>query len=112
MSTPKLIMFLAFMFLSGLIISNISSGTWIGASDITTMNTLTVIRSYDVAGLFSVPWINIDFFVIGVPKLVAFDYSFFGGEARLIQYFFLVVTIGFIFGILPIVIGVLQIIRG
>jgi len=114
-SSPKLIMFLAFMFLVGIVVSFTMSGSWFGESgDNTTavLNSLTVIRSYNVMGLFSVPWLNPDFFTVGIPKVVNWDMGFFGGESQIIQYFFYVITIGFIFGILPIVIGVLQILRG
>ncbi len=112
MSAPKLIMFLAFMWVIGLTISYVADGTWFSASDATTMNQLTVIRNYNVAGLFDIPWINAEFFTNGLPKLVAWDTGFFGGEARIIQYLFMVVTIGFIFGVLPIVISALRVIRG
>ena len=112
MSSPKLIMFLAFMFVVGLVLSFAMSGTWFGSDEADVMNKLTVFKVYDVGGLFSVPWINADFFTDGVPRLLNWDTAFFGGEARIIQYFLYVVTIGFIFGILPTVIAVLQIIRG
>ena len=112
MSTPKLVMFLAFMFVVGLVLSFVGDGIWFGSDDANVMKTLTVIRTYNVMGIFSVPWLNGDFFTVGVPKLVEWDTGFFGGEARIIQYFFMVVTIGFIFGILPVVISVLSIIRG
>ncbi len=112
MTTPKLVMFLAFMWIVGFTVSAVMAGSWWGADQTSVMNSLTVIKVYNPFGLFSFPWINPDFFVLGVPHLVMWDMAFFGGEAQLIQYFFYVITIGFIFGLLPMVISVVSIVRG
>ena len=73
MTTPKLIMFCAFMFIVGLFVSHIYAGTYYGATDTAVLNSLTVIRTYNVLGLFTIPWLNADFFIIGLPALVSWD---------------------------------------
>ena len=108
MTTPKLIMFCAFCFIIGLITSHIMAGTYLNATDSATMNALTVIRTYNVLGLFTIPWLNADFFLVGIPRLIMWDFGFFGGEAEILKYFFYVITIGVIWGIFPIVAGILS----
>lgn len=83
---PKLLFIVFAGFVGGTWFSRLMEGAWLNAGDVAIMNSLTVIRSQDVLGLFSIPWINIDFFTIGIPKLIQWDYPFFGGTAAIVQY--------------------------
>ena len=81
-----LIGFLAFLFVGFTTLNRILEGQFITAADVSIMNTLTITRDQSIFGLFTVPVINTDFFFTGIPRLVKWDYSFFGGNAQLIQY--------------------------
>ena len=108
MTSPKLIMFCSFLLVVGLLVSHIMAGTFFGDRETTLFNTLTVIRSYNIAGLFTIPWLNIDFFLVGIPRLINWDFAFFGGEAAILKYFFYVIAIGLVWGIFPVVAGVIS----
>jgi len=84
------------------------AGTYFGAKETTLFNTLTVVRTYNIAGLFTIPWINIDFFLVGIPRLISWDFAFFGGEAEILKYFFYTVSIGLVWGLFPIIAGVVS----
>jgi len=62
-------------------------GRFITASDVGVLNTLTITHNQSIFGLFNVPVLNTDFFFTGIPRLVKWDYSFFGGDAAILQYF-------------------------
>lgn len=96
------------MFTAGLLISHVLAGTYFGSDESSVYNTLTVIRMYNVADLFTIPWLNFDFFTVGLPRLIDWDYSFFGGEAEIIRYFLYAISMGIVFGLLPIVVGALS----
>jgi len=82
----RLIGFLAFAFVGMTLLNRVLEGRFIAASDVAVMNTLTIIREQSVFGLFTVPVLNTDFFFTGLPRLVKWDYSFFGGNAAIFQY--------------------------
>jgi len=108
MTTPKLIMACALIMTVGIITSRIIDGAFITAYDARIFDSLTVIRSYNVMGLFSIPWLNPDFFTVGIPKLVAWDFSFFGGELEIFKYLFYVVSTGVCWGFFVVTISFLQ----
>jgi ABC-type Fe3+ transport system permease subunit len=72
------------------------------------MNTLTITHSQSIFGLFSIPVLNTDFFFTGIPRLVKWDYSFFGGNAALFQYFLYSLTFALAFALFIIIIGVVS----
>ena len=98
MTTPKLVMACGLVFVVGLLASRIIDGAFFTTADAAIFDTLTVIRSYNVWGLFTIPWLNPDFFIVGIPKLVAWDFSFFGGDYEIFKYLFYVVSIGVAWG--------------
>jgi len=108
MTTPKLLMACGFVFIVGIMVSRIIDGAFFNASDAAVLNQLTVIRSYNVWGLFTIPWLNPDFFIKGIPKLVAWDFSFFGGDYEIFKYFLYVVSIGVAWGFFVATVGVLS----
>ena len=103
-----LIGFLGFCFVGMTWLNRILEGAFITSSDVGIVNTLTIARSQEVFGLFSVPVINTDFFFIGLPKLVKWDYSFFGGNAAIFQYFLYTLTFALTFMLFVVIIGMLS----
>ena len=83
----QLIGFLAMCFVGMTALNRILEGTFITSSDVGIINTLTITHNQSIFGLFNVPVLNADFFFTGIPRLVKWDYSFFGGNAGLFQYF-------------------------
>lgn len=99
--------FLAFCFVGMTTINRIMEGAFISSSDMTVINNLTIFKSYDVFGVFSIPLPNLEFLTQGLPHLVKWDYSFFGGNAGLIQFFLYSLTAAMAFGLLMLFIGTL-----
>lgn len=97
--------FLAFAFVGMTLLNRILEGAFIAASDVSIMNTLTITRDQSIFGLFNVPVINTDFFFVGIPRLVKWDYSFFGGNAEIFQYFLYSMTFALTFLLFTIIIG-------
>lgn len=88
----KLIGFLGMVFVGMTLINRAAEGAFIASADVAVLNTLTITRDQTIFGLFSVPVINSDFFFTGIPRLVKWDYSFFGGNAAIFQYLLYSVT--------------------
>jgi len=100
--------FLAFVFGGMTLLNRILEGSFITASDVAIMNTLTITHDQTIFGLFTVPVLNTDFFFVGIPRLVKWDYSFFGGNAALLQYFLYSLTFALSFAIFVIIIGMIS----
>lgn len=90
---------LAFLFVGMTIINRVLEGALVGASEFEILNQLTIFRELNVAGLFSVPVLNLEFLTQGIPHLIKWDYSFFGGNAGIIQYFLYSFTAAVSFGL-------------
>lgn len=101
----QLIGFLAFCFVGMTTLNRILEGAFITSSDVGILNTLTITHDQSIFGLFNVPVINTDFFFTGLPRLVKWDYGFFGGNAALFQYFLYSLTFALTFLIFIIIIG-------
>jgi hypothetical protein len=101
----SLIGFLTFLFCGFTLLNRIIEGAFITTADITILNQLTVIRSIEIPNLFSVPVLNLDFFIKGLPNLVNWNYSFFGGPGAIIQFFLYSFTAAVAFGCFLTVIG-------
>jgi hypothetical protein len=86
-------------------------GVWFDSGTQTLMGSLNALKTYNILG-FHVPWVNIDFFTIGVPKLLSFDFAFFGGSFAAFKYAMYIFSIGIIWGIVAVVIGVIANIGG
>ncbi len=78
---------LVFCFIGFTLINRTIGGTFIASSEINTLNNIMVFKSQDVGGMFTVPVLNLSFFTEGIPHLVRWDYSFFGGNAAIFPYF-------------------------
>jgi hypothetical protein len=100
--------FLAFVFAGMTLLNRILEGAFITASDVSVLNTLTLTRSQEVFGLFTMPVLNMDFFFTGIPRLVKWDYSYFGGNAAIFQYFLYSLTFALSFMIFAIIVGMVS----
>lgn len=101
----QLIGFLSFLFVGFTGLNRILEGAFITAADVGIMNTLTITHDQTIFGLFSVPVLNTDFFFVGLPRLVQWDYSFFGGNAAIFQYFLYSLTFALTFMLFIIIVG-------
>jgi len=90
------------------LLNRVAEGAFIAAADVTIINTLTITRDQSIFGLFNVPVLNLDFFFIGIPRLVKWDYSFFGGNAAIFQYFLYSITFALTFLLFTIIIGMVS----
>jgi len=97
----------SFMFIGMTVINRVLEGAMIGAGEITILNQLTVFRELNVAGMFSVPVLNLEFLTVGLPRLFKWDYSFFNGNAGLIKYFLYSFTAAASFGLFIMMMGVI-----
>ncbi len=98
--------FAAFVFVGMTIINRVLEGTMIAAGDVTILNQLTIFRPLQV-WVFTVPVPNLEFLTVGIPRLIKWDYSFFGGNAGIIQYFLYSFTTAIAFGMFMLMIGLL-----
>ena len=101
----NMIGFLAFCFVGMTLLNRVLEGAFIAASDVGIMNTLTITHDQTIFGLFSVPVLNTDFFFVGIPRLIKWDYSFFGGNAAIFQYFLYSLTFALTFMLFIVIIG-------
>ena len=97
----------SFIFVGMTLINRVMEGVMIAGADVTILNQITIFRSFNVLGLFSVPVINISYFTVGLPHLVKWDYSFFMGNGGVIQYFLYSITAMVSFGLFVLLIGTL-----
>lgn len=78
---------LGFWFINFTIINRVLEGSFISVtSEMTVVNNMTIVRLMNLMGFIPVPILNLDFLTAGVPRLMKFDYSFFGGYGGFIQY--------------------------
>jgi hypothetical protein len=75
------------VFVGMTLLNSILGGVFIKASDVSILNTLSITHEQTIFGLFTLPVLNTDFFFVGIPRLVKWDYGFFGGNAAIFQYF-------------------------
>ena len=106
MTSPKMISGMVFLLLIGLILSYGLGGIWFNASTSQIFGSLKAYQTYTIFGI-TVPWVNLDFFTVGLPKLFSFDLAFFGSGYEFFRYFLYVFSIGVIWGIVGLVIGVI-----
>ena len=101
----QLIGLLSFVFIGLTMINRVLEGTFIAAGDASILNTVMVFREISVFGLFTMPVPNMTFVTEGLGHLAKWDYSFFGGNAAIIQYFLYAITNMLSFLVFTIVIG-------
>ena len=101
----NMIGFLAMAFAGMTYLNRLAAGALIAAADVSVLNTLTIMRDQTIFGLFTVPVLNTDFFFTGIPRLIKWDYSYFGGNAAILQYFLYSFTAAVAFALFIIIIG-------
>ncbi len=104
----KFIGFLSMVFVGLTMINRLAAGAFVTSADIAIVNTLTIARDQTVFGLFTVPVINSDFFFVGIPRLVKWDYAFFGGNAAIFQYMLYSMTAALTFLLFVVIIGLVS----
>ena len=103
----QLVGFLTFCFMGLTLINRVLQGEFIAAGDASIVNAVLVFREVNVFGLFTMPIPNLTFITEGLAHLAKWDYSFFGGNAAIIQYFLYSITAMMSFLIFTIIIGLL-----
>ncbi len=79
--------FLTFLFIGFTVINRIMEGSMLTGADISVFNNILLFREIKVFDVIPL-WIpNLSFLTEGLPHLMKWDYSFFGGDAGILQYF-------------------------
>lgn len=102
-----LIGFLTFCFVGMTLVNRVLEGAFTNMAEINTLNAVLVFREISVFGLFTIPVPNMSFITEGLPRLVRWDYSFFGGNAAIIQYLLYSLTAALSFLLFTLIIGLL-----
>ena len=97
--------FVAFLFIGFSVINGVLGGVIVSQNDIEILNQLSVFRTFDVLGIFTLPVPNMSFLTTAIPHLFMWDYSFFGGQASIILYLLYSITGAASFGLFITVIG-------
>lgn len=84
--------FLITSWLGMTVINRILEGVLLTTAERSIMNTLTIYRPWNVAGIFTLPVPNVSFITTGIPALMRWDYSYLGGGAQMIQYLMYSIT--------------------
>ncbi len=98
---------LTFLFAGMTILNNIMAGLFIDATSASMINNIMVFREVSVFGLFTLPIPNMSYITQGLPHLVQWDYSFFGGNAQLIVFFLHSLSGALMFLLFGMIIGLL-----
>jgi hypothetical protein len=102
----NLIGFLSTIFVGFTIINSIIGGEIVRSGNITNQfNNILMFRSVNL-GIITFPVPNLNFIFDGLPHLVNFQYSFFGGNAQLIMYFLYTASAAIAFVLFLSVVGV------
>ena len=96
--------FLVWTFVGMTLLNRILDGFFIAGSEIETLNSMSITHSTQI-GWATIPVINWDFFFVGLPRLVKWDYSFFGGNAALFQFFLYSLTFALSFMLFTLIVG-------
>jgi hypothetical protein len=94
------IMFAAWLLLGGYIITNLCNGAYFGSSDANVMNSLMIMKTYNLFGLIPIPLLNVNFFTTGLVAMTTWNFSFFEGAGYdMFKYLLYIITIGLVWGI-------------
>lgn len=107
--SPRWIQMLAWAWLIGTLMCLIIEGTYFGSTQTNVLNTLSVFRTVEVFGLWNIPVPNLEFFTVGIPRLLMWDYSFLEGGYAIFQWLFVVVfSVPVVFALTMAFIGVID----
>ena len=104
MGFPTITM-MGWWFLNLTLINRVLEGQFITATDMGTVNTLSIFRQITLFGYIPVPIPNLAMITTGIGRLIKFDYSFFGGNAGFFQYALYSISFGIMFLLFVIIIG-------
>ena len=68
------------------LINRILEGELLTSAETSWANNFAFTQEFKAFDVFTVPVLNFQFFTEGIPSLLRWDYSFFGGQAQIIQY--------------------------
>jgi len=105
-SGGNLIGMLATDFIGLTLINRWIEGAMMQAAETDFINTLMFTKVFSLFGI-PVPIINVEFFTTGIPRMLKWDYSFFGGNAQILQYFLYSITAVVSFMLFCVIIGLL-----
>lgn len=107
--SPKSIMFMGLVLAVGTIISLTFGGQWLGSSEVSIQDALTVFTQAKILGIWSVTVPNITFFLVGAKSMMTLDFAFFGGVLGMVQWIFMLVFVSaFMWGIYSVMIYVIS----
>lgn len=98
---------LATIFIGCTLINRVLEGQFILAADTSIINSVVAFKEVNVVGLFTLPVPNMSFITEGIPHLIKWDYSFFGGNAVIFTYFLYALTAVVAFMLFGMIIGLL-----
>lgn len=94
------IMYAAWLIIGGVIITQIMQGAYFGASDAAVMNSLMIMKTYNLFGLIPIPLLNINFFTTGLVAISTWNFAFFQDAGYdMFKYLFYIVTVGIVWGV-------------
>lgn len=79
--------FLTFLFAGFTLINRILEGQLLSSVDVATLNNVLLFREIKILDVIPL-WIpNLSFITEGLPRLMKWDYAFFGGDMGILTYF-------------------------
>jgi len=95
----NLIGFLIMSWLGLMVVNNILKGFILSGTETTSMNDFLIFQPWNVANFFTLPVPSIRFLTVGLPALMEWNYTAFGGNAQIFTYLMYSVSgvVGFIF---------------
>lgn len=95
------------------VVCSIGEGIYTGQSTADQINNMTGYRNMESQGILALPMMGMTFFT-ALPKILAFDYSFFEGGAgwMLLRFIGMAVSVGVAYGILQVFLPAFQGIAG
>lgn len=98
--SPKMLNFYALVWFQSILICIVLEGTYLGVHNTrSVINELSIMTTFNIGNLFTVPVFNINFFH-GLFRVLTWDYSFYSGYYAFLRWFWLVVlTPGAVWGI-------------
>lgn len=112
MMSPKFVIFFAFSYVSSTLVCLFIEGGYFGAEELSVMNALTGISLLEVSGsgFWMIPKLISDFFTVGVPRLLLWDYSFLDTpEGGLFKWLVLLpLSVGFVWGLAVVFLSAIQ----
>ena len=97
------------VFAAGTMVSLTFGGAWLGTSEVTVANSLTVFKQANILGTWAIMVPSIDFFLVGAKSLMLMDFAFFQGGAGILQWLlYMTFGLGLLWGFWSLVFGAIQ----